>query len=171
MQSQHVHQPSAFAFHVEVARPLFSVLAAALLLGACASAPPPKTEITGVLQASANVNPSVSKRPSPLMVRVYELKSTTVFNSADFVSLYQRDQAELGAEMISREEFTLNPGDSRTLVKTVAAETRHLGVVAAYRDVDHARWRAVVAIAPGRKHRVVINADELAITVAATEFK
>ena len=81
----------------------------AVLIASCASAPTP-TEITGVVQASATVNPSVSKRPSPLLVRVYELKSATAFNSADFVSLYQRDQTELGAEMVSREEFMLNPG-------------------------------------------------------------
>ena len=45
----------------------------ALLIAGCAAAPKPvpQTEVTGVLQASANVNPSVSKRPSPLLVRVY----------------------------------------------------------------------------------------------------
>lgn len=140
------------------------------LVAGCAS-PPKPTEITGSVQASATVNPSVSRRPSPLLVRVYELKSTTAFNSADFVSLYQRDQAELGAEMISREEFTLNPGDSRTFVKTASAETRHLGVVAAYRDVDRARWRAVVPIVAGQKQRVVISAEELTITATATVQK
>lgn len=148
----------------------FGIAIVSMLVAGCAS-PPKPTEITGSVQASASINPSVSRRPSPLLVRVYELKSTTAFNSADFVSLYQRDQAELGAEMIGREEFTLNPGDSRTFVKTASAETRHLGVVAAYRDVDRARWRAVVPIVAGQKQRVVISAEELTITATATVQK
>jgi type VI secretion system protein VasD len=141
---------------------------AALLVAGCASAPKP-TEITGLLQASANINPSVSKRASPLLVRVYELKSTTAFNSADFVSLYQRDAAELGAEMVAREEFVLNPGDSRPLTKTAAPETRFVGVLAAFRDLDHAKWRSVVAIQPGQKQRLVISAEELSVTATVSK--
>jgi type VI secretion system protein VasD len=145
-----------------VALPLVAVLVAAVL-AACASAPKP-TEITGTLQASANVNPSVSKRPSPLLVRVYELKAATAFNNADFVSLYQRDQAELGAEMIGRDEVILNPGETRPLNKTATPETRFIGVLAGYRDLDHAKWRSVVPIQQGQKQRIVINAEELSIT-------
>jgi len=84
----------------------------AALLGGCASAPKP-TLLSGRLQAADGVNPSVSKRPSPLLVRMYELKSATAFNNADFVALFQRDQAELGADLLGREEIMLNPGESR----------------------------------------------------------
>jgi type VI secretion system protein VasD len=141
-----------------------SALVASLVAG-CASAPA-QTELTGMLKASASVNPSVSKRPSPLLVRVYQLKSATAFNNADFVSLYQRDQTELGAEMLGREEIILNPGDSRTLAKMAAPEMRFVGVLAAFRDLDHAKWRSVVAIEPGQKQRVTITAEELSITAA-----
>jgi len=141
---------------------------AAMFLAGCAS-PPKPTEISGVVQASANVNPSVSNRSSPLLIRVYELKSASAFNAADFVSLYQRDQSELGAEMVNREEFTLNPGESRPLAKTAAAETRFVGVFAAYRDLDRAKWRSVVAIVPGQKQRIVISAEELSITATVSK--
>lgn len=133
------------------------------LLGGCASAPKP-TQVSGRLQAADNVNPSVSKRPSPLLVRVYELKSATAFNGADFVALFQRDQAELGADLVGREEIMLNPGESRPITKTLAPETRFIGVFAAYRDLERARWRAVVAIEPGKKHNLLVRADELAIS-------
>ena len=140
-----------------------------LMLASCATKPPPSTEVTGTLQAAANVNPSASKRPSPLLVRVYELKSATAFNNADFVSLYQRDQAELGTEMVGREEVILNPGDSRPMNKLTAPETRFVGVFAAYRDLDHAKWRSVVAIQPGQKQRILINAEELSISAVVVK--
>jgi type VI secretion system protein VasD len=140
-----------------------------LFVASCATKPLPPTEVTGTVQASANVNPSTSKRPSPLLVRIYELKSTTAFNNADFISLYQRDQAELGAEMVGREEFILNPGDARQISKLGAPETRFIGVFAAYRDLDHAKWRGVLAIQPGKQQRILITAEELSISAVVAK--
>jgi type VI secretion system protein VasD len=138
----------------------------AVLIAGCGAPPkpPPSTEVTGVLRAAPNVNPSVGKRPSPLLVRIYELKSVAAFNNADFVSLYQRDQAELGADIVGREEVILNPGDSHPISKLTAPETRFVGVFAAYRDLDHAKWRGVLAIQPGQKQRILISAEELSIS-------
>ncbi|GAA0754524.1 type VI secretion system lipoprotein TssJ [Ideonella azotifigens] len=143
-----------------------SACAAALLMAACASAPPPPkpTVVSGSIAASARVNPSVSQRPSPLLLRVYELKTANAFNAADFVSLYQRDQAELGTEVVAREEFTLAPGERRALNKTLAPETRFIAVFAAYRDIEHAKWRSVVAVTPGKQQQLLIQADELAVS-------
>ena len=136
------------------------------ILYGCAAAPVVTTLLNGSVQAAAGVNPSVSKRPSPLLVRVYELKGATAFNNADFVALFQRDQAELGADMVSREEIMLNPGETRPITKTLATETRFIGVFAAYRDLERARWRAIVAIEVGKKNNLLVRADELAISAA-----
>jgi type VI secretion system protein VasD len=147
-----------------------AVLAAAatLFLSACGG-PPKPAQVSGTIEASTSVNPSVSRRPSPVTVRVYELKTATAFNSADFVSLYQRDQAELGADLLGREEFSLAPGESRPYNKTLSPDTRFIGVFAAYRDLERARWRAVLPVQPGKKHRIVIRAEELSVSAAATK--
>jgi type VI secretion system protein VasD len=142
-----------------------TVLAA--VLAACAGAPKP-TQVAGTIQASAQVNPSTSKRPSPVLVRVYELKTAAAFSAADFMSLYQRDKTELGGDMLGKDEFVLAPGESRSFAKTLSPDTRFLGVLAAYRDVEHARWRSVVAVQPGQKNDVVIRANELAIEAAVS---
>lgn len=141
--------------------------ALALALAACASAPKP-AQVAGTIEASAKVNPSTSRRPSPVLVRVYELKTAAAFNSADFMSLYQRDKAELGGDMLAKEEFVLAPGESRTFAKTLSPDTRFLGVLAAYRDVEHARWRTVVPVQPEKMNSVVIRANELAIEAAVS---
>ena len=137
----------------------------ALALVACAGAPKP-AQVAGTIQASPLVNPSTSKRPSPLLLRVYELKTAAGFNSADFMTLYQRDKAELGADMLGKEEFVLAPGESKTFSKTLSMDTRFLGVVAAFRDVEHARWRSIVPVQPGQKHTLVIRANELSVEAA-----
>ncbi len=144
-------------------RHLAALLVAAALLSACASKPPKPASVTGTIQASPQVNPSASNRPSPLLVRVYELKSASAFNAADFMSLYQRDQASLAADMLAKEEFTMSPGETKSFAKTLAPDTRFIGVVGAYRDLEHAKWRSVVPIVPNQAQKVTVTAGELAI--------
>jgi len=147
-----------------------AALGVALVLSACGSKPPAKpASVTGTVQASTQVNPSASKRPSPLLIRIYELKSAANFNAADFMSLYQRDQGELGADLLAKEEFVLNPGESKIFAKTLAPDTRFLGVVAAYRDLEHAKWRTVVAVQPNQPQKVTVTAGELAVEAAISK--
>ena len=150
-------------------RHLAATLAATALLGACASKPPPPASVAGTIEASAQVNPSASRRPSPILVRIYELKSVASFNAADFMSLYQRDQASLAADMLAKEEFTLAPGETKSFAKTLAPDTRFLGVVGAYRDLEHARWRTVVPITPNQPQKVTVTAGELAIEATVSK--
>lgn len=140
-------------------RSILSVVGVGLgILTACASAPKP-TLVSATLQAGTAVNPDLHKRASPIVIRVYELKSTAAFDGADFVSLYERDQATLAAEMGTREEFILRPGETRTWEKTAAADTKFIGVMAAFRDIDRARWKGIVAIKPNVKNVIAIRAD------------
>jgi type VI secretion system protein VasD len=144
-----------------------AALGVALLLTACAAnPPPPPASVAGSIQASAQINPSASKRPSPLLIRVYELKSVAAFNGADFMSLYQRDQAALGGDLLAKEEFVLEPGETKTFAKTLAPDTRFIGVVAAYRDLEHAKWRTVVSVQPNQPQKVTVRAGELAVEAA-----
>ena len=137
-----------------------------LTLASCAS-PPKPTLVAATLQAGAASNPDLRKRASPLVVRVYELRSAAAFEDADFVSLYERDQATLAAEMIGREEFVLRPGESRSWDKVAAPDTKFIGVMAAFRDIERARWKSIVAIKPGVKNTVTIRADDVAIEAKA----
>ena len=141
-------------------------------LMACGSPPPPPppkpTTVAGSIEASAQLNPSPSQRPSPMLLRIYELKSATSFNGADFMALYQADQATLGTEMVAREEHTLRPGESRPYQKTLAADTRFIAVFGAYRDLTRATWRAVVPVPAGQAHKLTIRAGELALSATLT---
>lgn len=147
------------------AAPRAALLAALLVLAACSSAPKPAkpTLLSATLQAGSAVNPDLRKRASPIVIRVYELKSAAAFDGADFVSLYERDQATLAAEMGSREEFILQPGETRTWAKTAAIDTKFIGVMAAFRDIERARWKALVAVKPNIDNRITIRADDIGI--------
>jgi type VI secretion system protein VasD len=136
------------------------LLALAFATGCSSPPPPPKPVVTPIamtLAAGADANPDARGRASPLTVRVYALKTSGAFEAADFFSLFEKDQATLGAEMAQREELLLRPGDSKKIEMTLAADIKAIGVMAAYRDLDRARWREVRAIEPGKPLLVGVN--------------
>lgn len=130
------------------------VLLAGLALAGCSAPPPPPkpvvTQVSMTLTAGPDANPDARLRPSPLTIRVYALKSPGPFESADFFSLFEKDQATLGAEMAQREEVLLRPGESKKLEMTLAADVKVIGVMAAYRDLERARWREVKVLQVGK---------------------
>ena len=132
-------------------------------------APPPPRPGGLVINvtASAGVNPNANNRPSPVVVRLYELKASAQFESADFLSLYDKDQSVLGADIVSRDEFVLAPGDKKAITKPLVADTKFIGVVAAFRDLERARWRAVAAVQPNKNNVIAITVDGISVLTTA----
>ena len=131
-----------------------------MFVAACSSPPkpPPPTIVQASLEALASVNPTQQGRPSPVVVKFYELKSLAVFDSADFFSLFERDRETLGADLVAREEAT-RPRNKRTFERTLQPDTRYLGVVAAFRDLERSTWRATVPVTPNKTVPLAITLD------------
>jgi len=49
------------------------------------------TLVQGSIKAAPTTNTDPRGRPSPIVVRVYELKSISAFNNADFFSRFDKD--------------------------------------------------------------------------------
>jgi type VI secretion system protein VasD len=124
----------------------------ASLLAACGTKPPAPvvTNVQMSVMTSADVNPDARKRPSPVVVRVYALKSSAAFDSADFFSLFDKDTATLGADLVQKEEFLMTPGQQKALPFKFEPEVKVIAVMAAFRDLENARWRAVQVLDVGK---------------------
>lgn len=146
----------------------FVLAAAALGVLGCGSKPlaTKAAALSLEVKASATVNPDARGRPSPVVVRIYELKSAAPFETADFLSLYEKDQTVLGAEVVVRDEFVLKPGESRTFRREIG-ESKVLAAMAAFRDLERSRWRAVAPIVTGSDNAFTITLD--AVTLQLTK--
>ncbi len=133
--------------------------------------PPKPTVVEGHLVSSADVNPDPSGRPSPVIVRVYDLKTTANFEKADFFSLYDKDEQTLGAELVAKEQFEMSPGSEREFQKELNAGTRFLGVVAAYRDIQKAGWRQTIAIPEHKLTTVTVSVGRNRVSMSKTVKK
>ena len=140
----------------------------AVILAACGKSP---TLISAALQATTSINPDARNRPSPVVIRVYELKTPAVFESADFFSLFDKDQATLGADMVAREEFTMRPGDSKNINRELKPDTRFIAVFAGFREVEKSTWRAVMPLTIGQKNTVQISLDARAVSLSTVAKK
>lgn len=136
-------------------------------LVACSSLPWPKfpTKIDSKILASFEINPDANGRPSPLVVRVYELKAKSSFNDADFFKLYDEEEATLGGDLLTRSEFELSPGEGREIIQKAHEQARYFAVVAAYRDIDNARWRASTALELNKKNTLIVKIGKQSVTI------
>lgn len=120
-----------------------TLVACALLLASCASKPAKPVPARAQIVVSADANPDTSGRPSPVVLRVFQLRNDGEFATADFFALYDKEKETLGASFVSREEYVLAPGETRNLQLELNGEARFLGAIAAFRDIRSARWRAL----------------------------
>lgn len=142
-----------------------SVLTAALL-GACAGTktiPPTVLELN--IDAAAYLNPNIDEEAAPVALRIYELRASGTFTDSDFFALFDQDQAILGADLVAREELRFLPRESRTITKTLHPDTRYIGIVAAYRNIDEVSWRKAVPVQPESVNRYSVYLGEKELTV------
>lgn len=123
------------------------ILMASLVI-ACSSAPKPfiPVAVSASIATDKKLNPDMRGRSSPVVVRVYELKDGAGFQGADFFSLYEREQATLGPDLIYREEYVMKPGETRLWNRKASVDARALGVLVAYRNLERSTWRTAVPL-------------------------
>jgi type VI secretion system protein VasD len=136
-----------------------------LALTACASGPPKPVVAKAQINVTADVNPDSAGRASPIVVRVYQLRADAEFTGADFFALYDKEKETLGASLISREEYVLQPGEQKMLELPLARDARFVGAIAAYRNIQTARWRAI-SQAPEKTLMDMLKKDRVNIAVA-----
>ncbi len=139
-----------------------AVLAALAVLSGC-SALSPNSDLTKLdlsLQGSDRLNPDLNGRPSPIVIRLLELKHPVAFENTDFFSLYQRPKEALSPDLVIQEERELRPGEQRDLKLFVQDGSRYVGVLAAYRDLPESSWRFVIPLEHRAQNRIELSLDE-----------
>jgi type VI secretion system protein VasD len=143
-------------------------------LTACKSTPkPPKPQVVKLtVQVSPDANPDDKGRPSPIVIRIYQLKDDAAFKDAEFFALYEKEQGVLSAALISRSEFELAPGQQQVIDYQLSPDAKFVGVAAGYHDIRKAGWRAEVGsqdkglagVAKKNKMNVLANRANVALS-------
>lgn len=143
-----------------------SALVSIMLLAGCQAMYatfPPSTKLH--FKVAGDINPDLENRPSPVIIKVYELASKTVFESQDFFALYDNPEAVLRTDLLKKDELVFEPGQRNEYKMALQPATKAVALVAAYRDIEGARWRAVVDVKPTGYDDFYVYVDKLAVYI------
>lgn len=133
--------------------------------------PPPPTKVVIKLHADNDINPTQFGRPSPLVLRLYELKNAEAFTGADFYKLYNEEDAVLKADLLARQELLIRPEQTLNIERTTEPDTRFIGFLAAFQDLDHAIWREILEIPIHRRTIFEVQIKKSSIKAKAAPDK
>lgn len=120
------------------------------------------TDLKLILLASKDINPDEKHSPSPLFIRLYELSSDQAFNRADFLGLYEKDDALLGKDLIAKRELNrLVPGETQEDGFVLDANTRYVGLFAEFYEYKNSKYKLVFPVTP---KNVVKNTVRVEVT-------
>lgn len=124
---------------------------------------PPSTKLH--FRVASDINPDFDGRPSPVIIKVYELASKTVFENQDFFALYDSPETILRTDLLKKDELVFEPGQRNEYRMALQPATKAVAIVAAYRDIEGARWRAVVDVKPTGYDDFYVYVDKLAVYI------
>lgn len=167
--------PSAIVFQHPVKRGIV-LLCIILMLSGCGlfgkkekpPPPPPPPEPTRVVlefEAASDINPNSEGRASPLYLRIYQLKAYTVFENADFFSLYDKDDQILARDLVAKEEILLKPNEKRTVFYEVPDDTGAIGLLGLFMDYENTRWKAVAGVQPNKTTVIRTHISQAGLTI------
>ncbi len=125
--------------------------------------PPPPVVMSLSVHAAGDANPDGEGRASPVVVRIYQLRSEDAFKALDLEALYYRDKDALAADLVARDEWTLRPGETHENKWQVSPDVRTIAVVGALRSYRDVPWRISVPVPPATSAASVQRAIQVEI--------
>ena len=99
------------------------------------------------LKVDANINPDDNHVPSPLVIRMYELKSDKAFSKANFLDIYEKDKESLGQDLIVKHELKqLMPGQDTVSQFVLAKEALYIGLYAEFLQYKGSAFKLVIPV-------------------------
>ncbi len=123
------------------------------------------TSLAVTIEADERINTNERDEPSPVLVRLYELKAPSAFRQASFFELLDNDTARLGTDLVAKREFELTPGETRTFTRATPEATKHIGVIAGFRQIGSAQWRALADLPAQDESTFLVKIDATTVTL------
>ena len=147
-----------------------ALLALALLLTGCSwfAAGAPQANFT--IQSASYLNPDIQNNPEPIVVTVYQLKNQFAFKQASYDALANNSAAVLGNDLIDKDIMEVRPGKTLEIAKALSPDTQYIGIVAAYRDINKARWHSLLKVPePGKNANIRLSLESEGVSASISK--
>jgi hypothetical protein len=99
-----------------------------------------------------------------------QLSERTTFDNLTFDQIFFNGSLLLSDTLIAEHNLALQPGEQITHKTQIPAESVFIAVVAAYRDIDHAKWKHVYSVKAHSHRTTHLKLDAYGITVTSRRF-
>jgi type VI secretion system protein VasD len=139
---------------------IFYITLFVMLLNGCAST----VEVSG---ASVNyLNPDMYGQASPVVVTVYQLQNDYSFQKADYSSLANNPAAVLSSDLLEKNSFEVQPGDSFDVEQKLYPNTKFIGIMAGFRDPNSVSWHKIVQLEkPGKSISIDVTLESAGLSI------
>ncbi|MGE3920197.1 MAG: type VI secretion system lipoprotein TssJ [Gammaproteobacteria bacterium] len=103
------------------------------------------------LIANKNLNPNENLAALPVEVKLFVLKNDKPFLRSSFYNLWHNNLNSLGDSVITRKTMIIPPKSKQLVHLNHDENAKYIGVVAIFRNINHARWRVIKAINQAEK--------------------
>ncbi|WP_413484455.1 type VI secretion system lipoprotein TssJ [Morganella psychrotolerans] len=103
------------------------------------------SELKITLVASAEINKSKNRLPSPLNIFVYAVKSKQSFLSTDYLTYLYKNKPNPENEMLIL-EYIIRPGETKVIDYKINSDYPYIGIISAYKDISNAKWSTVYSL-------------------------
>lgn len=146
------------------------LLPAALLAARCALGPKPPAVLNLTMVGGTGQNADPTGKAAPVVIKLYQLTSAAKFKSRDWTALTENEAATLGEdEAAPSQQFVVAPGETQTRTINLRNGVSAVGIIALYRDIDHAHWRASAPVADSGPTNLTLYIGPLAIRLTGAK--
>ena len=139
------------------------LVAGLLCIAACGSNEPKEDgviDLTLNIKVSTDVNPDDSGRASPLFLQVFELRTTSAMNKADYLEVYRDPQLALGADLINATEIgPLFPGSEVKAQLRFAPASTAVGFLGEFNRYSEMQASQTLYLEPGKDREISLRID------------
>ncbi len=105
------------------------------------------TDLKLEIQAEKLINPDEQDQASPVFIRLYELTDSKLFEKADFIDLYERDEEVLGGSFVKKQELKrVVPNTQREETFVLSKDTRYVALFAEFYSYKNSKSKVFFPI-------------------------
>lgn len=124
------------------------IIISCALLSACGLFKPnleQPQKVTLNVQTTTDVNQDILGQAAPIALTFYQLTDQKHFSQADFSDLKTNVTKTLADTLLNQKTVVIPAGVSEKIALTLQPGCEVLGVIAAYRDLQHKTWRTTIS--------------------------
>ena len=127
--------------------------------------PPDPTILKLTIIADQAVNPMPNQLSAPIQIRLYILRTQSLFTLTDPETILQKEATIFGSDLLDKRVYVLAPGAKEVAEIKLPQDAYFVGVIGAFREIDYAKGQRLIRIVPQKVNIIQLLAKGNAISV------